>query len=104
MGVLGIIISILVIILIIMFLFYIFRDPYKLSNLQNGQNSATIKATSLATNGSNAPSSNFAYSIWFYINDFNYRYYPKYLPINRILTYYNPVLPSQQDYQIGERR
>ena len=74
MGVLGIIISILVIVLIIMFIFYVFRDPNKLSNLQNGQNSATIQANSLATNGSNIPSSNFAYSIWFYINDFNYRY------------------------------
>jgi len=74
MGVLGIIISILVVILIIMFLIHVFRDPYKLSNLQNGQNSATIKSTSLATNGSNTPSSNFAYSIWFYVNDFNYRY------------------------------
>ena len=39
-----------------------------------------------------------------YPNDFNYRDYPKYLPINRILPYYNPVLPSQQDYQNGEFR
>jgi hypothetical protein len=48
-----------------MFLFYVFRDPNKLSNLQNGQNSTTIQANSLATSGSNIPSSNFAYSIWF---------------------------------------
>jgi len=74
MGVLGIIISILVVVLIIMFFIHVFRNPYKLSSLQNGQNSATIKANSLATNGSNIPSSNFAYSIWFYVNDFNYRY------------------------------
>ena len=74
MGVLGIIISILVVVLIIMFFVHVFRNPYKLSSLQNGQNSATIKANSLATNGSNIPSSNFAYSIWFYVNDFNYRY------------------------------
>jgi hypothetical protein len=74
MNVLGIVLSILIIVLIIMFLIYIFRDPYNLSNLQNGQNSTTIKSSSLASNGSNIPSSNFAYSIWFYINDFNYRY------------------------------
>jgi hypothetical protein len=74
MNVLGIVLSILIIVLIIMFLIYIFKDPYTLLNLQNGQNSTTIKASSLATNGSNVPSSNFAYSIWFYINDFNYRY------------------------------
>jgi len=30
-----------------------------------------------------------------YPNDFNYRDYPKYLPLNRILPYYNPVLPTQ---------
>jgi len=74
MGVLGIIITILVIVLIVMFFIHVFRNPYKLSSLQNGQNSVTIQANSLATNGSNIPSSNFAYSIWFYVNDFNYRY------------------------------
>jgi hypothetical protein len=57
-----------------MFFVFIFNDPYTLSNLQNGQNMSTITASSLATNGSNIPSSNFAYSIWFYINDFNYQY------------------------------
>ena len=74
MNLLGIVLTILIIVLIIMFLIYIIRDPYNLSNLQNGQNSTTIKSSSLATNGSNIPSSNFAYSIWFYVNDFNYRY------------------------------
>jgi hypothetical protein len=74
MNVLGIVLSILIIVLIIMFLIYILKDPNNLSSLQNGQNSTTIKSSSLATNGSNIPSSNFAYSIWFYINDFNYRY------------------------------
>jgi len=61
MSVLGIIISILVIVLIIMFFIYVFRNPYKLTSLQNGQNSSTIKSSTLATNGSNIPSSNFAY-------------------------------------------
>jgi len=74
MGVFGIIITILVIVLIVMFFIYVFRDPNNLSTMQNGQNSTTIKSSSLASNGSNIPSSNFAYSIWFYINDFNYRY------------------------------
>jgi hypothetical protein len=74
MSVLGIVLTILVVVLIIMFFIYFFRDPYTLQRLQNGQNSSTIKASSLATNGSNIQSSNFAYSIWFYINDFNYRY------------------------------
>jgi hypothetical protein len=74
MGVLGIIVTVIIVVLIIMFIYYVFRDPYTLQNLQNGQNMSTINASSLATNGSNIPSSNFAYSIWFYVNDFNYRY------------------------------
>jgi hypothetical protein len=49
-------------------------DPYTLQNMQNGQTSSQVPASSLATNGSNTPSSNFAYSIWFYVNDWNYRY------------------------------
>jgi hypothetical protein len=53
---------------------YIISDPYTLQNIQDGKTSSTISATSLATNGSSVPSSNFAYSIWFYINNWNYRY------------------------------
>ena len=41
--------------------------------MQNAQTASTIKASSLATNG-RVSSSNFAYSIWFYVNDWNYRY------------------------------
>lgn len=53
---------------------YMVMDPYTLQNIQNGQTSSKISASSLATNGSNTPSSNFAYSIWIYVNDWNYRY------------------------------
>ena len=74
MSVLNIVITIVVIVLIFMLLRYIFIDPYTLQNMQDGKTSSTINATSLATNGSNVPSSNFAYSIWFYINNWNYRY------------------------------
>jgi hypothetical protein len=70
---LSIVITILVIVLILMLLRYIFADPYTLQNIQNGKTSSTIEASSLATNG-NVPSSNFAYSVWFYINNWNYRY------------------------------
>lgn len=74
MGILGIIITIVLIVLIILFFINFFKDPYTLSNLKNGQNLTTVSASSLATNSSNIPSTNFAYSIWFYVNDFNYRY------------------------------
>lgn len=74
MSALSIVITIVVIVLIFMLLRYLFTDPYTLQNVQDGKSTSTISASSLATNGSNVPSSNFAYSIWFYINDWNYRY------------------------------
>lgn len=74
MSPLSIVITIVVIVLILMLLRYIFSDPYTLQNMQDGKTASTISASSLATNGSNVPSSNFAYSIWFYINNWNYRY------------------------------
>ena len=74
MSPLSIVITIVVIVLIFMLIRYIISDPYTLQNIQDGKTSSTISATSLATNGSSVPSSNFAYSIWFYINNWNYRY------------------------------
>lgn len=74
MSPLSIVITIVVIVLILMLLRYIFTDPYTLQNIQDGKTSSTIDASSLATNGTDVPSSNFAYSVWFYINNWNYRY------------------------------
>lgn len=74
MNPLSIVITIVVIVLIFMLLKYLLSDPYTLQNMQNGQTASTISASTLATNDSGVPSSNFAYSIWFYINDWNYRY------------------------------
>jgi hypothetical protein len=71
---LTILITIVVIILIILLLRYLFSDRYTLQDLQSGKTSTIINASDLASNGSNIPSSNFAYSVWFYINDWNYRY------------------------------
>lgn len=74
MSPLSIVITVVVIVLILMLLRYFLVDPYTLQNMQNGKTASTISASSLATNGTDVPSSNFAYSIWFYINDWNYRY------------------------------
>jgi hypothetical protein len=74
MSPLSIVIVIVVIVLIIMLIKYIYTDPYTLQNIQSGKVSSTISASSLATNGTAIPSTNFAYSIWFYVNNWNYRY------------------------------
>ena len=74
MSPLNIVILIVILVLIFTLIKYIFSDPYTLQSIQNGKVASTINATSLATNGTSVPSSNFAYSIWFYVNDWNYRY------------------------------
>jgi len=60
MSPLSIVITIVVIVLILMLLRYIFVEPYTLTSIQNGQTASTISASTLATNGSSVPSSNFA--------------------------------------------
>lgn len=74
MSPLSIVITIVIIVFILMLLRYIFIDTYTLTSIQNGQTGATISASSLATNSGNVSASNFAYSVWFYVNDWNYRY------------------------------
>lgn len=74
MNPLTIVIIIVIVVLIIIVSKYLISDPYTLQKLQNGKTGSTILAADLPTNGTNVPSSNFAYSVWFYINDWNYRY------------------------------
>lgn len=74
MSPLTIFITIVVVLLIFMLIKYLFTEPYSLSGMNDGTVLTTISADSLATNDSGVPSSNFAYSIWFYVNDWNYKY------------------------------
>jgi hypothetical protein len=74
MNILGIIFLVFIIVLIVMFLQYYFTDPYTLQKVKGGKTSSTISASTLATNSDNVASTNFAYSVWFYVNDWNYRY------------------------------
>ena len=71
--------NLIAIVVIILFIVGIYMYTYSSTNtlqedLQNGETLTEIDASSLATNGTNAPATNFAYSIWFFVNDFNYRY------------------------------
>jgi len=73
MNILGIIVLILLLYIIWRILYYLFSNPNTLQTLQSAQTASTIQASSLATSNG-VSSTNFAYSIWFYINDWNYRY------------------------------
>lgn len=70
--------TIFLIIVIIVLLYIVFRyimsDINTLSGLLSGTAMTTIPYTSLAQSSDGNNSSNFAYSIWFYVNDWNYRY------------------------------
>jgi hypothetical protein len=71
---LTIVITVVVLVLIFLLMKYVFADPNTLQGTQDGETASTINASSLATNGTSTPSTNFAYSVWFFINDWNYRY------------------------------
>ena len=74
MNIQSIIFIVVIIILLYVVLRYIMKDVNTLTGLVSGTEMQTIPATGLAQNSSGTNSSNFTYSIWFYINDWNYRY------------------------------
>jgi hypothetical protein len=74
MAVFGIIAIVIIIILVVVLLRYVFADPYTLQNIQNAQTASTISASSLAGNSTGNSPTNFAFSVWVYVNDWNYRY------------------------------
>jgi hypothetical protein len=74
MNAISIILIIVAVVLIYFLVKYLTSNTNSLqSGVENGQNPIVIPASSLATSDGAAPS-NFAYSSWFYVNDWNYRY------------------------------
>jgi len=69
-------ILLIIFVLIIIYVLYIYFFDLRNSltnSMLNGQNPLTISATKLDGSTSNIPS-NFSYSVWMYVNDWNYRY------------------------------
>lgn len=60
------------------------QDQNTMQGLQNAKTQSTIAATALASTGTNVPAVNFAYSMWIYINDWNYRYGEKKVILGRV--------------------
>jgi hypothetical protein len=70
-----VILIICVVLLIVFIIRYTMGNSYTLQNgVRNARDIMTFQASSLANMGSDVPSSNFAYSVWFYVNDWNYQY------------------------------
>jgi hypothetical protein len=71
----AVILIICVVLLIVYLIRYTMGNSYSLqAGVRNGRDMSTFSASSLASMGSDAPAGNFAYSVWFYVNDWNYRY------------------------------
>jgi len=70
--------NILLIVIIIVLLYivvkYVIKDKTTLTQTTSAKTMQKVEASSLATNSTTGNTSNFAYSIWFFIDDWNYRY------------------------------
>ena len=53
---------------------YMTVNPYVLTAVLDGKTSTTFTADDLEATDPGMPASNFSYSVWFYVNDWNYRY------------------------------
>ena len=70
----NILLFVIIVILLIIVIRYIMKDVNTLSGLISGKTMQKIEADDLASSTSSGSTSNFTYSIWFFIDDWNYRY------------------------------
>jgi len=70
----NIIIIIVIILLLYVVIRYVMADVNTLSGLMSGTTMQTIESTSLAKDNSDLYRTNFAYSIWYNIDDWNFKY------------------------------
>jgi hypothetical protein len=70
----NILLFVIIIVLLIIVIRYIMKDVNTLTGLSSAKTMQTIAATDLAKTSSASSTSNFTYAIWFFIDDWNYRY------------------------------
>ena len=90
--------SVLLIVIIVVLIYivygYISKDVSTLSGLTSGQTMQTINATSLTSSSTTSGNTgNFTYSIWCYIDDWNYRYGEEKVVFGRMVSGSNPLQP-----------
>ena len=74
MEVKNIILFVIIIVLLVIVIRYVTKDVNTLSGLISGKTMQKVEPTDLASSSSESSTSNFTYSIWFFIDDWNYRY------------------------------
>ena len=74
MEVKNIILFVIISVLLFIVIRYITKDVNTLTGLISGQTMQKIEPDNLASSSSSGNTSNFTYSIWFFVDDWNYRY------------------------------
>jgi len=74
MNALGIVLVIFIIVLIFLLLRYVYSSGNTLTSVQNAETSFTVASSQLETTSTGATPTNFTYSVWIYIDNWNYRY------------------------------
>jgi hypothetical protein len=82
----NVLLFVVIVLLIYIVYGYISKDMSTLSALTSGQTMQTISATTLSPSSSSGNTSNFTYSIWMYIDDWNYRYGEEKVVFGRMVT------------------
>ena len=70
----NILLFVVIVFLLIIVIRYIMKDANTLTELISGKTMQKIEASELASSTSSGNTSNFTYSIWFFIDDWNYRF------------------------------
>lgn len=74
MEVMNILIFVVIIVLLFIVIKYVMNDVNTLTGLTSGKTMQKIDPTALSSTAASGNTSNFTYSIWFFIDDWNYRY------------------------------
>jgi len=74
MDIKGILLILFIIVLLFIVIRYIMNDVNTLTGLEDGKTMQKISPDDLDTGDTTSSTSNYSYSIWFFIDDWNYRY------------------------------
>ena len=74
MSIKKILLIVIIVVLLYLLVRYIMKDVNTLTTIMSATTMQTIPASTLDTTNTSSNTSNFCYSIWFFIDDWNYRY------------------------------
>ena len=70
----NVLLFVIIVVLLFIVVSYISKDVTTLTGLTSAKTMQKVEATSLQSSSLSGNTSNFTYSVWFYIDDWNYRY------------------------------